>query len=121
MARESVSELLKSSATNGVGQSESGMRHGDTARSEGRHHDDDRSADHNRPAHHGGSDNGDHIASDHRCSGRSTSSCSPVASSGNCYQAGEFCPNADHGMSGTTASGEAIICEDNNGWRWEPS
>ena len=50
-----------------------------------------------------------------------TSSCSPVASSGNCYQAGEYCPNADHGMSGTTASGEAIICEDNNGWRWEPS
>ena len=47
--------------------------------------------------------------------------CSPVAASGNCYQAGEFCSNADHGLSGTTASGEGITCEDNNGWRWEPS
>ena len=41
--------------------------------------------------------------------------------SGNCYLAGEFCSNADHGLSGTTASGEAIVCEDNNGWRWEPA
>jgi hypothetical protein len=47
--------------------------------------------------------------------------CSPVAASGNCYSAGEFCSNADHGLNGTTASGEAITCEDNNGWRWEPS
>jgi hypothetical protein len=49
------------------------------------------------------------------------SSCSPTASSGNCYSAGEYCSNADHGVSGTAGNGEAITCEDNNGWRWEPS
>lgn len=47
--------------------------------------------------------------------------CSPTTSSGNCYSAGEYCPNADHGASGTTGNGEAIVCEDNNGWRWEPA
>jgi hypothetical protein len=24
-------------------------------------------------------------------------------------------------MSGVAGNGEAITCEDNNGWRWEPS
>lgn len=47
--------------------------------------------------------------------------CSPMTSSGNCYSAGEFCSNADHGVSGVAGNGEAITCEDNNGWRWEPS
>lgn len=46
--------------------------------------------------------------------------CYPLASSGNCYEPGEYCPNADHGMSGVAGDGKAIICEDNNGWRWEP-
>jgi len=49
------------------------------------------------------------------------STCSPTTSSGNCYSAGEFCSNADHGVSGVAGNGEAITCEDNNGWRWEPS
>jgi hypothetical protein len=44
-----------------------------------------------------------------------------MTSSGNCYSAGEFCSNADHGVSGVAGNGEAITCEDNNGWRWEPS
>jgi hypothetical protein len=44
-----------------------------------------------------------------------------MTSSGNCYSAGEFCSDADHGVSGTAGNGEAITCEDNNGWRWEPS
>jgi hypothetical protein len=47
--------------------------------------------------------------------------CSPLASSGNCYRAGETCPDADHGVSGTTATEGAVTCEDNDGWRWEPS
>ena len=49
------------------------------------------------------------------------STCSPTTSSGNCYSAGEFCPSADHGLSGVAGNGEAITCRDNNGWRWEPS
>jgi hypothetical protein len=49
------------------------------------------------------------------------SACSPTTSSGNCYSAGEFCSDADHGLSGVAGDGQAITCEDNNGWRWEPS
>ena len=48
-------------------------------------------------------------------------SCHPIASSGNCYEPGEFCPHADAGMTGVAGNGEAIICEDNNGLRWEPA
>ena len=47
--------------------------------------------------------------------------CQPLTNSGNCYQAGEFCRKADHGSTGTTALGEKIVCEDNDGWRWEPA
>lgn len=46
--------------------------------------------------------------------------CYPIASTGNCYEPGEFCPVADYGMTGVAGNGESIICEDNNGWRWEP-
>jgi hypothetical protein len=46
--------------------------------------------------------------------------CYPLSSSGHCYEPGEYCPNADHGMSGVAGDGEAITCENNNGWRWEP-
>jgi hypothetical protein len=49
------------------------------------------------------------------------SGCYPTTSSGNCYEPGEFCPHADAGMSGIAGNGEAIICEDNNGLRWEPA
>ena len=48
-------------------------------------------------------------------------SCYPTTSSGNCYEPGEFCPAADAGMRGVAGNGEAIICEDNNGLRWEPA
>jgi cytoskeletal protein RodZ len=48
-------------------------------------------------------------------------SCYPLTSSGNCYEAGEYCPKADHGSSGIAGNGESITCEDNDGWRWEPS
>jgi hypothetical protein len=45
----------------------------------------------------------------------------PQTSSGHCYKPGEFCPHADAGMSGVAGDGAAIICEDNNGLRWEPA
>lgn len=46
-------------------------------------------------------------------------SCYPTTSGGNCYEPGEYCPKADHGMSGVAGDGKSIICRDNNGWRWE--
>ena len=50
----------------------------------------------------------------------SPTSCYPLTSSGNCYEPGEYCPNADHGTSGVAGDGKTIVCENNNGWRWEP-
>ncbi len=47
--------------------------------------------------------------------------CYPLTDSGNCYEPGEYCRNADHGMSGVAGDGKPITCEDNDGWRWEPS
>ena len=47
--------------------------------------------------------------------------CSPMTDSGNCYEPGEYCRDDDHGASGVAGDGEAITCEDNDGWRWEPS
>jgi hypothetical protein len=38
-----------------------------------------------------------------------------------CYEPGEYCRDSDHGSSGVAGDGEAITCEDNDGWRWEPS
>lgn len=49
------------------------------------------------------------------------SGCYPKTDSGNCYEPGEFCRTSDHGVSGVAGNGEAIICEDNNGWRWKPA
>jgi len=46
-------------------------------------------------------------------------SCHPLTNSGNCYKPGEYCRTSDHGLSGIDADGDAIKCEDNNGWRWE--
>ncbi|HEV8274676.1 MAG TPA: hypothetical protein VGQ26_03120 [Streptosporangiaceae bacterium] len=53
--------------------------------------------------------------------GTSGGGCHPKASTGNCYEPGEFCPHADAGMSGVAGNGKAIICEENNGLRWEPA
>jgi hypothetical protein len=47
--------------------------------------------------------------------------CSPLSNEGTCYEPGEYCRNSDHGISGIAGDGEAITCEDNDGWRWEPS
>jgi len=48
-------------------------------------------------------------------------SCYPLSNEGTCYEPGEFCRDSDHGASGVAGDGERIICEDNNGWRWEPA
>jgi hypothetical protein len=46
-------------------------------------------------------------------------SCQPTTPSGNCYKAGEFCPAADAGTSGTTASGSSIACKSSGTrYRW---
>lgn len=47
--------------------------------------------------------------------------CYPLTNAGNCYEPGEFCRNSDHGTTGRAGNGEAIICRNSNGWRWEPA
>jgi hypothetical protein len=46
--------------------------------------------------------------------------CHPLSDEGTCYEPGEFCRDSDHGMTGLAGDGETIICENNDGWRWEP-
>jgi hypothetical protein len=46
-------------------------------------------------------------------------SCHPKTSTGKCYEPGEFCPGADHGVTGVAGDGKTIRCENKNGWRWE--
>jgi hypothetical protein len=48
-------------------------------------------------------------------------SCYPISDEGTCYEPGEYCRDDDHGMTGRAGDGETITCEDNDGWRWEPS
>jgi hypothetical protein len=48
-------------------------------------------------------------------------SCYPLSDEGTCYEPGEYCRDDDHGMSGVAGDGKSIVCEDNDGWRWEPA
>jgi hypothetical protein len=48
-------------------------------------------------------------------------SCHPLSNEGTCYEPGEFCRESDQGVTGVAGDGETIICEDNNGLRWEPA
>jgi hypothetical protein len=50
-----------------------------------------------------------------------SASCYPLSNSGTCYQPGEFCRNSDHGKTGRAGNGQSIICQNKNGWRWEPA
>jgi hypothetical protein len=45
-------------------------------------------------------------------------SCTLLSDSGTCYDSGEYCRDSETGRAG---DGESITCEDNDGWRWEPS
>jgi hypothetical protein len=47
--------------------------------------------------------------------------CHPLTNGGNCYEPGEYCRDSDHGVTGVAGDGETITCENNNGWRWEPT
>jgi hypothetical protein len=49
------------------------------------------------------------------------SGCYPLSDEGTCYEPGEYCRDSDHEASGVAGDGENIICEDNDGWRWEPA
>jgi hypothetical protein len=51
----------------------------------------------------------------------SPTGCYPISDEGTCYKPGEYCREDDHGTSGVAGDGEAITCEDNDGWRWEPA
>ena len=53
--------------------------------------------------------------------GSGNAACQPLTDGGNCYEPGEYCRDTDHGVSGVAGDGETITCEDNDGWRWEPS
>ncbi|MGW2742846.1 hypothetical protein [Streptomyces sp. NPDC001450] len=49
----------------------------------------------------------------------STGTCTIVSNAGNCYSAGQFCRNSDHGAITTTAGGTKIKCTySSNAWRW---
>lgn len=48
-------------------------------------------------------------------------SCTPLSDSGTCYESGAYRRVSDHGATGRAGDGESIACEDNDGWRWEPS
>ena len=49
--------------------------------------------------------------------------CYPKTDSGNCYQAGEFCRDSDHGATGVAGNGDPIKCEGSGSatWHWEPA
>ncbi|WP_069761027.1 hypothetical protein [Streptomyces sp. LUP47B] len=52
-------------------------------------------------------------------SGSGSGTCSIASNSGNCYQAGQFCRNSNHGAATTTAGGTRITCTYSaNAWRW---
>jgi phosphatidylserine/phosphatidylglycerophosphate/cardiolipin synthase-like enzyme len=48
-----------------------------------------------------------------------SSGCYPIDNEGGCYEPGEYCRDDDHGMTGRAGNGEAIICEDDDGWYWK--
>ncbi|WP_103543694.1 hypothetical protein [Streptomyces sp. SM1] len=49
----------------------------------------------------------------------SAGTCTIVSNAGNCYSAGQFCRNSDHGAITTTAGGTKIKCTySSNAWRW---
>ncbi|UNZ18648.1 hypothetical protein [Streptomyces sp. 891-h] len=65
----------------------------------------------------GGSGNSDSDSSSNNQDNSGT--CSIVSSAGNCYSAGQFCRNSDHGATTSTESGRKIKCSyGSNAWRW---
>jgi hypothetical protein len=52
---------------------------------------------------------------------RPAAACYPLSSERTCYEPGEFCRDSDHGATGVAGDGEKIICQNSDGWRWEPA
>ncbi|MFE6151263.1 hypothetical protein [Streptomyces sp. NPDC057889] len=75
-----------------------------------------------RPAADAGSDTGSNSGSDTANGSGSqdtAGTCSIVSSAGNCYSAGQFCRNSDHGAVTTNEGGTRIKCVySSNAWRW---
>ncbi|MET7840979.1 hypothetical protein ABZT45_20550 [Streptomyces sp. NPDC005356] len=75
-----------------------------------------------RPAADTGSDTGIDTGSDTANGSGSqdtTGTCSIVSNAGNCYSAGQFCRNSDHGAATTNQGGTRIKCVySSNAWRW---
>jgi hypothetical protein len=66
-----------------------------------------------------GGDSGTDSGSDSGGDEDTTGTCTIVSSSGNCYAAGQFCRNSDHGAVTTTEGGDRIKCVyKSNAWRW---
>jgi hypothetical protein len=61
------------------------------------------------------------VATQPAASPTTAASCYPLSDEGTCYEPGEYCRDDDHGVSGVAGDGENIVCEDNDGWRWEPA
>jgi hypothetical protein len=61
------------------------------------------------------------VATQPAASPTTAASCYPLSDEGTCYEPGEYCRDDDHGMSGVAGDGKSIVCEDNDGWRWEPA
>ncbi|MET7659354.1 hypothetical protein ABZS99_10600 [Streptomyces sp. NPDC005463] len=71
-----------------------------------------------RPAADTGSDRGSDTANGSG-SQDTTGTCSIVSNAGNCYSAGQFCRNSDHGAATTNQGGTRIKCVySSNAWRW---
>ncbi|MCX5442320.1 hypothetical protein OHB53_03495 [Streptomyces sp. NBC_00056] len=69
-----------------------------------------------RPAADTGSETGSDTGSG---SQDTTGTCSIVSNAGNCYSAGQFCRNSDHGAATTNEGGTRIKCAySSNAWRW---
>jgi len=49
-----------------------------------------------------------------------THGCYPLSNEGTCYQPGEFCRSSDDLLAGVAGDQKLIVCENNNGLRWEP-
>ncbi|MFE4253024.1 hypothetical protein ACFRU3_26635 [Streptomyces sp. NPDC056910] len=71
-----------------------------------------------RPAADTGSDTGSDTANGSG-SQDTAGTCSIVSNAGNCYSAGQFCRNSDHGAVTTNEGGTRIKCVySSNAWRW---
>ena len=46
--------------------------------------------------------------------------CYPLSNENTCYEPGEYCRSSDNLLVGVAGDQKLIVCENNNGLRWEP-